>query len=99
MKSDRFPLTLLAVLLITASSAPVLAMPLGVKPVNGASQQVIMCPKCGMPIACVTAGNYTLAFTAELLDPISLRRVRLTVRVADKAGAPVNDARVQSGCG
>lgn len=74
-----------------------LASPLPVKPVDGRSQKVLMCPACGAPIACAKAGDYTLALTADLIAPEILRYVTLKVRVTDKSGAPVNDADVVIG--
>jgi hypothetical protein len=85
----------LSVLLLATAPAFALATPLKVQPVGGASQQVIMCPQCGTPIACAKAGDVTLAFTADLQDPAILGYVRVMVRVTDKAGKPVDDAKVK----
>jgi YtkA-like protein len=93
MKTELSRLSL-TVLLLATTSALALARPIDVKSVGGVRQQVVMCPKCGTPIACAKVGDFTLAFTAELREPEELRWVRLTVRVTDKAGAAVNDAKV-----
>jgi hypothetical protein len=82
-----------AMLMTTSTLAR--AAPLKVEPVGGETQRVIMCPKCEAPIACAKAGDYTLAFTADLQDPALLRFVRLAVRVTDSKGKPVNDAKVK----
>jgi hypothetical protein len=76
---------------------PALALasrPLKVDTAGGKSQIVIMCPLCGVPIACAKAGDYTLAFSAELQDPEDMGVARLTVRVTDTSGAPVNGLKV-----
>lgn len=68
-----FARRVLPALLLSAAPAFALAAPLKVEPVGGKSQQVLMCPKCGAPIACAKAGDYTLALTAALQDPEPLQ--------------------------
>jgi hypothetical protein len=84
-----------ALLLLAGSTALGLAAPLKVQPVDGDAQTVVMCPHCDAPIACAKAGDLAVAFTADLLDPAALQRVRLSARVSDPAtGAPVGVAKV-----
>src|SRR5262249_36561158 len=84
----------LSALLLATLPAMAIARPIEVKPAGGEGQQVVMCPKCGTPIACAKAGDYSLAFTVDRQNPEPLNWVRLTVRGTDKMGTPFDNARV-----
>jgi YtkA-like len=92
MKNRLWGRMLMAALL-TATPALAKANPLKVGTAGGDSQIVIMCPDCGAPIACAKVGDYALVFSADLEDP-KLGLARLTIRVTDKSGAPVNGLKV-----
>jgi hypothetical protein len=95
MKSVLHQLALPAALLLASMPRLAHAGPLKVRPVGGEAQTVLMCPDCSAPIACAKAGDYPVAFSADLLEPAPLQRVRLLVRITNPAtGAPVNVARV-----
>jgi hypothetical protein len=91
MKAAFSPRALPA-LLLAMTPALALASPLTVGRTS-TSQTVIMCPHCGTRIACAKAGDYTIAFAADLDDP-QMGLTQLIVSVTDKSGAPVKDARV-----
>jgi hypothetical protein len=84
-----------ALLALVLATTPALAKadPLKVGTGGGDSQIVIMCPDCKAQIVCAKAGDYNLAFSADVENP-KLGTARLTIRVTDKAGAPVTGLKV-----
>lgn len=93
MKGYLYRLTLCG-LLAAATAAAALAYPVKVKTAGGESQTVIMCPDCSQPIACAKAGDYTVAFAADIDTPKGGGNVRFDVRLTDRAGAPVTNTKV-----
>jgi hypothetical protein len=86
----RFALPLV---IIAVTPALVSAYPVKVHTAGGESQTVIMCPDCNQPIACAKAGDYTVAFTADIDTPRNGGNVRFHVRLTDQNGAPVTNAK------
>jgi hypothetical protein len=85
---------ILSALLLATTSTLALAYPVKVKTAGGESQTVIMCPDCSQPIACAKAGDHTVAFAADIDTPKGGGNVRFNVRLTDRAGAPVTNAKV-----
>jgi hypothetical protein len=83
----------LPALVVATVPALDLASSLGVHAAGSASQTVFMCPDCNQPIACAKAGDYTLAFAADIDHPKNGGTVRFHVRVTERNGAPVTNAR------
>jgi hypothetical protein len=92
MKTVLYRLALPALLLATT---PVIALasPLKVSPVGGDSHMMIMCPHCHQPIAGAKAGDYTIAFSADVRQ-IKTGSLQFYIDVTDQTGKPVTDAKV-----
>lgn len=93
MKTALYRIVLPA-LLVATTPAMVLALPVKVRTAGGESQMVTMCPDCNQPIACARAGDYTVAFAADVLPPKYGSGMRFQVRLTDRQGLPVTKARV-----
>lgn len=87
----RFYGLALAALVVGTAPALALASPLKVYTAGSASQTVFMCPDCDQPIACTRAGDYNIAFSADIDRPRNGGSVRFHVRLTDRAGAPVTN--------
>lgn len=83
----------LASLLLATAGSLALAAPLRVRTAGGEAQTVIMCPDCDQPIACARAGDYTVAFSANLESTRS-GITQFLVRLTDRTGSPVSNLRV-----
>ena len=59
----------LPALLLVTTPALALAVPVMVGTSGGGPQSVIMCPHCGQPIACAQAGDYSISFSADSINP------------------------------
>jgi hypothetical protein len=92
MKSVLSRMTLLALLATTPVFA--MAFPVKVHPAGGEGQTVVMCPDCNQPIACAKAGDYNIAFSADIDHPKNGGVVRFHVRLTDLQGLPVTNTRV-----
>lgn len=84
-------LALLTVALALAGAA--LAAPLKVRSLGTKSQQVEMCPNCKDKVTCAKVGDYTIGFLPDLENP-KTGSGKVSVHVKDKAGKPVDDAKV-----
>ncbi len=78
-------------LLATAVAAN--AAPLRVRTIGTDSQIITMCPECNAPLACAQVGDYTVGFSADLMSP-KFGIATLGVRLTDRNGVPVTNARV-----
>jgi hypothetical protein len=85
---------LLVTLLVAALPLAAIAHPVKVYTKGGESQTVTMCPDCSQPIACAKAGDYTIAFAADIGTPKGGGNVRFEVRLTDRTGAPVTNTKV-----
>src|SRR4051812_4489050 len=70
-----------------------LAGPLKVHTLGTKSQQTEMCPNCKEKVTCAKAGDYTIGFLPDLDSP-KTGGAKVAVNVKDKAGKPVDDAKV-----
>jgi hypothetical protein len=93
MKTQTFK-SALPILLLASVPALVFAAPVKVRTEGSASQTVIMCPDCNQPIACAKAGDYNMAFAADIDSPKNGGNVRFGVRLTNQNGAPVTNAKV-----
>jgi hypothetical protein len=91
MKTTLLRLSMLTVLLVLAGSAA--ASPLRVRTAGTKSQLVVMCPDCSQMITCAQMGDYLVGLSADLENP-KFGLARFNLRVTDKDGAPVSNAKV-----
>lgn len=91
MKTGTFAALAMAVGVLALNAA--LAAPLKTRTLGAKSQQVKMCPDCKEKITCAKAGDYTIGFDADLDSP-KTGAAKVAVHVLDKAGKPVENAKV-----
>lgn len=91
----RIPSSIAAFALVLAASTVAIAGPLKVRSVGTDSQIITMCPECNAPLACAQVGDYTVGFSADLVNP-KFGIATLGVRLTDKNGAPVTNAKVSA---
>jgi hypothetical protein len=81
-------------LLLVATPSLLFAYPLKVRPARGEGQTVVMCPDCNQPIACARAGDYTIALSGDVDPPNLGGNARFMVRLTDREGKAVTNAKV-----
>jgi len=90
--TNRLNILAVAAAAVLAASAA-LAAPLQVRSLGTKSQTTEMCPNCKDKVTCAKAGDYTIGFHPELETP-KTGGAKIGVHVKDKAGKPVDDAKV-----